>query len=275
MTTSWTRWRIGLATLLCVGAAVWLIPLWYMISISLRNGVDAFDPRLFVPHVTLANFVTVITGNPLGLFFRNSLVVTVVTVVIVALGGSMAAFALTRRGLRGRTLIYNLLLTTLMVPISALVIPLAQIDGAFGWLNTYQGLIFPYVALGLPFALVVIKGFMDSFPKELEEAATIDGCGDYRLFWSIVLPTLQPGLIVVVIWQFLTSWNEFFLALIVMLNQDMKTLPLVPMQYQGTYFGQPGALFAILVIITIPLIIFYIVVQRYFVQGLMSGAVKA
>jgi raffinose/stachyose/melibiose transport system permease protein len=116
---------------------------------------------------------------------------------------------------------------------------------------------------------------MDSFPKELEEAATIDGCGDYRLFWSIVLPTLRPGLIVVVIWQFLTSWNEFFLALAVMLNQDIKTLPLVPMQYQGVYFGQPGNLFAILVIITIPLIIFYILVQRYFVQGLLSGAVKA
>jgi raffinose/stachyose/melibiose transport system permease protein len=265
MNTPWTWGRIVL---------IWLIPLWYMVSISLRGPVLAFDPRLFVWPLTLDNFRTVLSDNPLGLYLRNSAVVTLATVVLVALGASMAAFGLTRRGLRGRAVIYNLLLTTLMVPITALVIPLAQIDGTLGWLNTYQGLILPYVTLGLPFALVVLKGFMDNFPRELEEAAVIDGCNDLRLFWSIVLPTLRPGLIVVVIWQFLTSWNEFFLALVVMLDKDMKTLPLVPMQYQGVYFGQPGALFAILVLITVPLIIFYILVQRYFVRGLLSGAVK-
>lgn len=269
-----TARRAVLSVVLLVVAVIWLIPLWYMLSISLRGPVLAFDPRLFVWPLTLDNFRTVLLDNPLGLYFRNSLVVTLVTVLVVALGASMAAFGLTRRGLVGRALIYNLLLTTLMVPITALVIPLAQIDGALGWLNSYQGLILPYAALGLPFGLVVLKGYMDTFPRELEEAAVIDGCGDWRLFWSIVLPTLRSGLIVVVIWQFLTSWNEFFLALAVMLDKAWKTLPLVPMQYEGVYFGIPGALFAILVVITVPLLIFYILVQRSFVRGLLSGAVK-
>jgi ABC-type glycerol-3-phosphate transport system permease component len=128
--------------------------------------------------------------------------------------------------------------------------------------------------LGIPFALVILKGFMDSFPRELEDAAIVDGCGNWRLFWFIVLPVLQPGIIVVVVWQFLTSWNEFFLALVVMSDKTMKPLTLIPMQYQGFYFSQPGALFAILVIISIPIIVFYIFVSRHFIHGLMSGAIK-
>jgi raffinose/stachyose/melibiose transport system permease protein len=259
---------------LLVAAAVWLIPLWYMIDVSLRNGVQAFDPTLWDWPISLDNFNTVITQNPLGLYFKNSLIVTLAAVILVTLGASMAAFGLSRKGVKGKAIIYNALLSTLMVPVTALVIPLAQIDSALNWLNTYPGLFFPYVALGLPFGLVVLKGFMDTFPQELEDAALIDGCGSWRLYWSIVLPSLRPGIIVVVIWQFLTSWNEFFLALIVMTDKNMKTLPLVPMQYQGFYFSQPGDLFAILVVMTLPLIVFYILVQRYFVAGFLGGAVK-
>jgi raffinose/stachyose/melibiose transport system permease protein len=255
-------------------AAVWIIPLVYMVSMSFRDTEQAFDPNLFAGPLTWKNYELVIKQNPLPRYFFNSLVVTIVSVLIVTLGASMAAFGLTRPGVRGKSLIYNLLLSSLMVPITALVIPLAQINSRLEWQNTYWGLIFPYAALGIPFGLVVIKGFMDNFPKELEEAATMDGCGSLRFFLAIVLPVLRPGLVVVVIWQFLTSWNEFFLALIVMTDKTMKTLPLVPMQYQGFYFSQPGALFAILVLLTVPTIVFYVLVQRNFIRGLLSGAVK-
>jgi raffinose/stachyose/melibiose transport system permease protein len=263
-------WKLGLGAV----ALLWMVPLVYMVSMSFRPAELAFEPVLFLPPVVDTNYRLVLSQSSLGWNFLSSAVVTVSTVILVALFASMATFGLTRREIVHKKLIYNLLMITLMVPISALVIPLAQINSRLGWLNRYQGLILPYTALGIPFAIVVLKGFMDSFPEELEEAATVDGCGYWRLFFQVVLPILRPGMIVIVIWQFLTSWNEFFLALVTMSDVNMKTLTLVPMQYQGFYFSQPGALFAVLVIITFPMIAFYIAVQKYFVSGMMSGAIK-
>lgn len=265
----------GWLLLLTAIMAVWLIPLFYMVSMSFRTQDNIFAPTLFVNEMTLKNYVTVLTQNPtLPLNFLSSFVITVASVVLVTLFASMAVFGLSRKNVHGKSIIYNLLMSTLMVPISALVIPLTQISSKLSWLNTYKGLILPYTALGIPFAMVILKGFMDEFPIELEEAAMIDGCGTVRLFSMIVVPLLRPGIIVIVIWQFLTSWNEFFLALVIMNKKETMTLPLIAQQYQGMYFSQPGALFATLVMITIPMIIFYICVQKQFVKGLVSGAVK-
>ncbi len=264
------KWILGLSVI----GFIWMVPLIFMISMSFRTSENAFEPVLFIKPFVLDNFKTVISQNPLYLNFLSSVVVTVSSVIIVAAVASMAAFGLSRKGVKFKNLIYNMLMITLMVPISALVIPLTQINSSFHWLNKFQGLILPYAALGIPFALVILKGFMDSFPAELEDAATVDGCNDYRLFANIVIPTLKPGLVVIIIWQFLTSWNEFFLALVTINDKNLKTLTLIPMQYQGFYFSQPGCLFAILVIISIPMIVFYALVQKNFVKGLMSGAVK-
>lgn len=264
------KWILGLSVI----GFIWMVPLIFMISMSFRTSENAFEPVLFIKPFVLDNFKTVISQNPLYLNFLSSVVVTISSVIIVASVAAMAAFGLSRKGVKFKNLIYNMLMITLMVPISALVIPLTQINSSFHWLNKFQGLILPYAALGIPFALVILKGFMDSFPAELEDAATVDGCNDYRLFANIVVPSLKPGLVVVVIWQFLTSWNEFFLALVTINDKNLKTLTLIPMQYQGFYFSQPGCLFAILVIISIPMIVFYALVQKNFVKGLMSGAVK-
>lgn len=260
--------------LLLIIAFIWMVPLLFMISMSFRKPDQAFDPVLFTSPMVWDNFQLVFSQNNLIPNFLSSIIVTSSTVVLVSLFAAMTAFGLTRSQVKGKKIIYNTLMVTLMVPISALVIPLTQINGALGWINAYQGLIFPYTALGIPFALVIVKAFMDTFPKDLEDAATVDGCGIWRLFFQIVLPVIRSGIIVVVIWQFLTSWNEFFLALVTMSETTMKTLTLIPMQYQGFYFSQPGALFAILVIICIPMILFYIVVQKYFVRGMLSGAIK-
>ncbi|GHV26773.1 sugar ABC transporter permease [Spirochaetia bacterium] len=264
----------GWFLLLAIIGFIWMIPLIYMISMSFRTADNAYEAVLVSFPMTLRNYVVVLTQNPLHIHFINSLVVTVFSALFVTMGASMAAFGFSRKDVRFKGFLYSALLATLMVPISSLVIPLMQLNANLGWLNKYQGLIFPYTALGIPFALVILKGFMDVFPKEMEDAAVIDGCGNWRLFFQIVFPMLKPGIIVVVIWQFLTSWNEFFLALVIMSKNEMKTLPLIPMQYSGMYFSQPGALFAILVLISVPIIIFYMLVSRKFIQGMMSGAIK-
>lgn len=254
--------------------ALWMVPQIYMLSVGLRTPAQAFDPALFTWPVTFDNFVTVIRDNPLGRIFLNSLIVTVATVAIVVAASSLFAFAAAVLRLRGSTVLYATLLTTLMVPLASLVLPLAILLRTFGWVNTYWGLIFPYAALGVPFGIVILKAFMDDSPAELFEAARVDGCNAWQTYWHVALPLVRPALAFVAIWQFIVTWNEFFLALIVMTEAEMKTLTIVPMQYSGLYMSNPGALFAVLTLIALPLILLYVAVQRVFVRGLLAGAVK-
>ncbi|MDR3493493.1 MAG: carbohydrate ABC transporter permease, partial [Ancalomicrobiaceae bacterium] len=125
-----------------------------------------------------------------------------------------------------------------------------------------------------PFAVVVLKAFMEDSPKELFEAARVDGCNAWQTYWHVALPLIRPALVFVGIWQFIVTWNEFFLALIILTRNEVKTLTIVPMQYSGLYMANPGALFAVLTLIALPLILLYVVVQRAFVRGLLAGAVK-
>jgi raffinose/stachyose/melibiose transport system permease protein len=253
---------------------VWMVPEIYMVSVALRSPDTAFNPQLFSFPITVDNFSTVIRENPLLTFFWNSLVVTCGTVVIVLAAASLFAFAAAVLKLRGTMWLYTSLLTTLMIPIASIVLPIAIMLRTVGWINTYQGLILPYAALGAPYAIVIIKTFMDDSPKDLFEAGRIDGCSAWQLFRHVALPLVRPALIFVAVWQFIVTWNEFFLALVVMTDSSHKTVTLVPMQYSGMYMANPGALFAILVIIAVPLLVLYIFVQKYFIAGLLSGAVK-
>lgn len=277
MTARAAAWNpTGFAVHLCLGLilVLWMVPEAYMVSIALRSPDQVFNPTLFAWPLTIDNFVTVVRDNPLPRFFLNSLVVTVATVALVLAVSSLFAFAAGILKLPGTTALYAVLLTTLMVPLASLVLPLAILLKTFGWVNRYVGLIFPYVALGAPFAVVILKAFMEDAPRELFDAARVDGCSAWQTFWHVTLPLVRPALVFVAIWQFIVTWNEFFLALIVMTQDEMKTVTIVPMQYSGLYMANPGALFAILTIIALPLIALYILVQRAFVRGLLAGAVK-
>ena len=254
---------------------VFMIPLLYMISMSFRTADNMFSPHLIVEGMTINNYVRVLRENTDLVFnFMSSAIITISTVAIVTICSTMAVFGFSRKNVRGKMLIYNMLLCTLMIPLGGLVIPLTQINSRMGFIDSYFGLILPYAALGIPFAITILQGFMMMIPRELEEAAIIDGCGAIQLFLKIICPMLRQGIVVIVIWQFLTSWNEFFLALVTMTDSRRQTLPLVAQRYSGAFFTQPGALFAALTIITIPSLIFYIIVQKEFVKGLTAGAVK-
>lgn len=266
--------KIWLVVLILV-MLIFMVPLLYMISMSFRTADNMYSSSLLVEGMTFRNYIKVIKENPnLILNFFSSAFITISTVVLVTICSTMAVFGFSRKNVHGKVVIYNMLLCTLMVPISGLVIPLTQINSRLGLIDNYFGLILPYVALGIPFAITILQGFMVAVPRELEEAAIVDGCGVVRLFLQIICPMLKPGIVVIVIWQFLTSWNEFFLALCTMTDAAKQTLPLVAQQYNGAYFSQPGALFAALTIVTIPTLIFYIIVQKQFVKGLTAGAVK-
>ena len=260
--------------LLAVIAFIWMIPLIYMLSVSFRTPDNLFAPSLLTQDVTLRNYQTIFTNHPeLLKNFLSSFIISAATTAAVTLFSAMAAFGFSRRNVPGKRVLHSLLLVTLCIPVSTLVIPITQLNARLGWINEYQGLFLPYIALGVPFSMVLLRSFINAIPLEVEEAAHIDGCGSVRFFIHIALPILKPGLSVVAIWQFLISWNEYFLALVTINRADRLTLPLVAMRYQGLFFSDPGALFAILAIVNIPPIIIYCIVQRRFVSGMLSGSV--
>lgn len=251
-----------------------VLPTVYMLDLSLRNSVQSFAPVLFAPEPSLENYSTVLASANLMRYFFNSLAVALMTVFLTLICSVLAGFAISRLRVRGGNIVFYMINSALMVPLASLLIPLTVSLKAVDLLNNYWGLIGPYTAMGIPFALLVIKGALDGFPGELEEAAVIDGAMPMSVLFRIIVPVIRPSLLVVAIWQFLFSWNEFFLALVVMTKNSMKTMPLLPLYYEGSYMTNPGDLFAILTIISIVPMIVYVILQRWFVSGLMEGSVK-
>jgi raffinose/stachyose/melibiose transport system permease protein len=255
---------------------IWLLPVVMMVMVSLMPP-DVRAPAfggLLMTKFSFYNYNLVVDDVPIVRHFINSFIITIPSVVMVAIFGSMAGFAFSRLRFKGNRVLFSLLLTTLMLPIATLIIPLFQINNSLGLYNTYPALILPYAAIGIPFALVIFRGFFDGFPRSLEDAARMDGCGAGRIYWQIIMPMSGPVVSVVIIWQTMKSWNEFILALVTIDKSILKPLPLVPLIYSGQYMARPGAMFAVLTMMTIPVIIVYVVMQRQIVGGLTSGAVK-
>jgi len=257
-------------------AMIWLMPIVMMLVVSFMPP-DQRAPRfggLLISGVSFDNYATVFNDAPLVQHFLNSLAVTIPSVILVVAISSLAAFALARLKFFARDLWFYLLIMTLMLPIPTLVIPIFQINKALGLNDTYLGLILPYTALGVPFAIVILRSFFAGFLKEIEEAAVLDGCTPFGIYWRIMMPVSWPSIAVVIIWQFMISWNEFILALVTMNSNQVKPLTLVPLVYSGQFMMRPGPMFAILTLITIPVIAVYYLMQRFMVSGLTAGAVR-
>ncbi len=270
---------IGIARLtayLALGAAcvLSLLPTVYMIDISLRNSTDSFDPVLIAPNPTLANYREVLTHGEFTGFFVNSVLVSLATVGLTLICVVCLAYAISRLKVRFGNIILLVVMSALLLPLASLLIPITVLLRNLGLTNSYFGLIGPETALGIAFGTVIVKGAMDGVPIELEEAAIIDGAGSLSVLLRIVAPLVRPALLVVAVWQFLFSWNEFFLALVIMSENSMKTLPLAPLFFEGPYMTDPGKLFAILTLIGVAPMALYAVLQRWFVSGLMAGGVK-
>ena len=251
-----------------------VLPTIYMIDLSFRNPIQSFEPSLIAGNPVLDNYKTVFSDSGFLNYFKNSLVISLSSVLLTLIVVVLASFGLSRLRIRGKGIVFYLLIAGMMIPLASLIIPLTISLKNMNLLNNYFGLIGPFTAIGTPFGLLVLKGAMDSFPKELEEAAVLDGASAFKTLRSVILPTIVPSLLVVAIWQFLYSWNEFFLALVVMTNDSVKTVPLLPLQFEGPYMTDPGALFAILTVVSVVPMAVYVALQRWFVRGLMEGGVK-
>jgi len=212
-------------------------------------------------------------------YFLNSLLVSTVSVAGILFIGSMAAYALSRFQFRGSRLIFYIFLSGLMIPIQLSIVPLFFQMRDMHLLNSRFGLILFYVATGLPFAIFVLAGFFRSLPASLHEAAQIDGCSEWKVYWEIMLPLSRPGLITVAVFSFLGVWNEYFGAFMFMSGaggEEYRTLPLglanitITSQYRSDW----GTAFAGLVLVMIPTLLVFVPLQRYLVKGVTAGAVK-
>lgn len=267
--------RMLIAYAVLAGAsALSLLPTIYMIDISLRSAEDSFDTVLIAPRPTLANYVAVLKHGEFLRFFLNSALVAALTVVATLVCVTCLAYALSRLRIRGGGIVLLVIMSALLLPLASLLIPITVLLRNIHLTNTYWGLVGPETSLGIAFGTVIVKGAMDGVPQELEEAALLDGAGSLAVLLRVMTPLCRPALLVVAVWQFLFSWNEFFLALVIMSENPMKTLPLAPLFFEGPYMSDPGKLFAILTLIGVVPMLFYAVLQRWFVSGLMEGGVK-
>lgn len=265
----WSHW------LLAPLAVLWMVPVLMVVGISLlptsNPGTTAFG--LFPEEPTLRNYVTIFESNPLSQHFLNSLVVSVPSIVLVVLFGSMTAFALARLRVPFKGVVFLGLVLALVLPMAGIVVATFKILQAIGLYNNLLGLVLAYTALGLPFAVIMIRTTYLAVPDETYEAARVDGATPWTIFWRIYFPLGRAAAAVVVVWQLMMTWNDFLLPLVAIGDNELKPLTLVPLAYRGIYLSQPGALFAVLVLISVPIIAVYVFIQRYLVNGL-AGSVK-
>jgi len=228
---------------------------------------------MFPAQPSLENYFSVWNDNPILLNLLNSLAIAVPSVLLVIVFGSMAAFAMARLRLPVKGLFFATLVLALVLPISSIVVATFGILQAVGLYNNLLGLVLVYTALGLPFTVMIIRTSYISIPLETYEAALVGGATKWQIFWRIYFPLSRPALAVVIVWQSMMTWNDFLLPLVSIVDNNLKPLTLVPLAYRGMYVSEPGALFAILVLISVPVVVVFLTVQRYLVNGL-AGAVK-
>ena len=257
-----------------------VFPVFWMASTAFKPNTEIFSttPKPLPAHPTLKHFDLVLNGGIAEVsfweYFANSTILAVVTVLVSGLLALMAATAVARFRFRFRTTFLVMLLVVQMVPLEALVIPLFLDLKRLDLLNSLAGLSLVYIGFAVPFAIWMLRGFVAAVPRELEEAAAIDGAGPVRTFFTVMLPLVAPGLVATSIFSFITAWNEFIFAYTFLEDQNKYTLPIMLQFFFGRSGNAWGPIMAASTLLTIPVIAFFLLVQRRMVSGLTAGAVK-
>ncbi|WP_238590904.1 carbohydrate ABC transporter permease [Paenibacillus beijingensis] len=213
------------------------------------------------------------TAN-LGLYFFNSLVISVAAVLVTLVIGALAAFFLSRFEFKAKSFVFGLFVLGMLIPIHATLVPLFIEMKQLHLLNTRFTLLFPYVAFNLPLVIYLLVSFMNPFPKDLEEAAIMDGSGVMTIFGKVIFPMLRPALVTAFILTFLNNWNELSFALVLINEDELKTLPLGLANLSGQHANNYTLQMAAVTIVLIPTILFYVLLQKHLTEGMTSGAVK-
>lgn len=251
-----------------------IYPLFWMISYSLKNNDEIFvtNPFGLPTHFRFENYVNAWTQFNIPRYFMNSFIVSIISTLFILLLALMFAFAVARMQWEFRSAVRTYMIVGMFMPLQVIMIPLAILVRDFHLTNTYGALIIPYIAIGLPFSTMVFYGFLVSIPREIEEAACIDGASIYRLFGQVIMPLALPAIATIAIFQFLNNWNEFTLAYILISDENMKTLPLGLLFFQGSYSTDWGAMGAVMTIASIPMVLVYLLLSEQVERAMTVGS---
>lgn len=267
--------KIILYSVLILYSIITILPFIWALSASFKSLNEIVAGGLnFIPrNVTFENYQQIFLKSPLfGRWFFNSVFVAVWIAILNLLFNSMAGYALARISFPGRGLLFGLVVAVLLIPIQVTLIPSFLILKYFGWLNTYQGLIIPN-AVNATF-IFMMRQFFINFPKELEEAAALDGLNRWETFLEIVMPLAKPALAAQAIFVFMNAWNNFLMPLMILSNQEMYTLPLGLNTFKGLYISYWNYIMAASIVFTLPVLLIYAFFNRYFVSGMLFSGTK-
>jgi len=252
-----------------------LYPLLNMVLSSFKSNRAILTSPFALPEaISFKIFKTVWIDKGFSHYFMNSLFVTGIAMGFVLLFGSMASYGISRYTYRGNTFVYMLFLSGIMLPLKAAIIPLFLLVKTLGLINSRWSVILIFMAMGLPSTVFILAGFMKAIPLELEYAAKIDGCNDFRIYRSIVMPMVAPAVALVTIYNSVPIWNDFFFPLVFLQSNAVKTLPVGLSTFFGQHSTNWSLLFTGLTIAILPMLILYLFMSKYFIKGMTAGAVK-
>lgn len=268
----------GLKYLLLLALAmIWVVPLFTLVATALKSKSDFYSGiSLFqLPeNPAWSNFVNALTKGRLLRYMKNDLIICCLKVPLGIFVEAMAAYALTRFDIKHSTGIFIFFLIGMMLPFQIALVPISIVYNKLNLTNTYFGLFYVYIGFGISFGILILRGFMLGIPRDIDEAAYIDGASKWQIFYKIILPISKPAVATLLITDFLSTWNEYLLATVIINDNKYKTVPVGLMTFVGEHGTDYGYLCAGVLVSVIPVMIVYLLFQRYFVEG-MAGAVKS
>lgn len=256
-------------------AIVAITPFIFMVINSFKEKFEMLTKGVFsLPdRLNFDNYIEVIKGNFTSYFF-NSVIVLVVSLVILLMISAFASYPLSRFKFKMKGFVYAVIVACMSIPVHITLIPIFKMSQTLHLYDSIWALIGPYVAINIPISVFILTSFMEQIPKELEEAATIDGCGKIRIFFSVILPMAKPGLSTLAIYNGVNMWNEFIFGYTLTQSQGNRTLPLAVWEFQGQYSMNTPMIMSVLTLTVLPMIILFIFAQDKLIKGMAAGAVK-
>lgn len=253
---------------------LWFAPILWMVLVSFKPPGTSVDNLgvLFAPPFTLENIMSVLESSQLWRWLGNSMLVSTITTAGIVVLTSMAAYALSALNFRGRSLVYWLVIAGMMVPIEAMIIPLYMMMNDMGQIDTYASLVLP--GLAAPLGVILLKQFFDAIPKDLTDAARMDGAGAVRVYWEVYLPLSRSSMAALAIFTFLASWNSFLWPYLAIVSEEMMTLPIGVPLFQSGYSMELTRPMAANLLASLPVIIVFILFQRHIIKGVAMTGIK-
>lgn len=269
--------KAGVIVSLCIGAVFAGFPVFWMFLNSFKpnSEIFAFPPKIISENFTLVGYHAIFSNPEKVRFFTNSYIVSISVTLLTLLVAIQAAYAFSRFNFKGKNAFNVVILSLQAVPPITLMIPYFGLMVTLKLYNTYQGLILTYMVFTLPYAIIMMTGYFNTLPKELDEAVKIDGGGSLAALWRVLVPVSIPGIVSVGIYTFMISWNEYLFALTLTRTQEMRTVPIGIQLLMGQHSYEWNEMMAMSILGSLPVLVLFLFFQRYFMGGLTSGAVKA